>query len=258
MSVKADIRLMLKATVVPLLFLLVCWLVWWADSNYHLHLYHYGVRPRTGMGLLGILFSPLIHDDSGLSHIFNNTPAVFVLMWALFYFYRDLAWKTLLGIWLIGGIWLWCLSRDAFHIGASGLIYGLASFLFFSGMFRKHIPLMALSLIVVFLYGSLVWGILPFDYMMGAPNADLSISFEGHFWGAGAGVLLAWFYRQKGPQRKKYQWEIEEEMGIEPPDLEGIYNEEQRRLKELEELRKKEQQGARINYFFREKREDKD
>ena len=151
------------------------------DKNNALHLYQYGVKPRTGLGFLGILFSPYIHDTHSYSHIINNSTAILVLLWALFYFYKDLAWKTFLGIWLGGGLWLWCLSRDSFHIGASGIIYGLASYIFFSGLFRKNIRLMALSMIVLFLYGSMVWGIIPLEYMMGTHNPDLSISFEGHF-----------------------------------------------------------------------------
>lgn len=246
---------MLRAAIVPVLFLLVCWIVWLIDTEYHLNLYHYGVRPRSGMGLLGILFSPFIHDTHGFNHIVNNSGAVLVLMWGLFYFYREIAWRVFLGIWLIGGLWLWCLSRDSYHIGASGIIYGLASYLFFSGMFRKSIRLMGLSLIVVFLYGSMVWGILPFDYILGSYRVDLSISFEGHFWGAAAGLLLAYWYRSRGPQRRKYQWEIEEELGIEPPDFEAeIKRQEIERLRE-EQLRS-EQQQIRVNYTFRKKDEE--
>ncbi|MDC3337958.1 rhomboid family intramembrane serine protease [Flavobacteriales bacterium] len=220
-NLKSDIGEMFRATRVPLLFLSICWVVWLIDWNYTLNLYHYGVKPRTGMGLLGVLFSPYIHDSYSYEHIVNNSSAMFVLLWALFYFYKKIAWRVFFGIWLIGGLWLWCLSRDVFHIGASGIIYGLASYIFISGLIRKNISLMGLSMIVVFLYGSMIWGILPFDYLLGSHYVDLSISFEGHFWGAAAGILLAFWYREQGPQRKKYMWQIEEEMGIDPPDFEG-------------------------------------
>jgi membrane associated rhomboid family serine protease len=96
----------------------------------------------------------------------------------------------------------------------SGVIYCLAFFLFFSGIFRKEKRLMAISLFVVFLYGSMIWGIFPYDW---------SISFESHFFGAITGIVLAFFYKKEGAtfKRKKTQWEIEEEMGIEPPDFEN-------------------------------------
>ncbi|MFT7612229.1 MAG: membrane associated rhomboid family serine protease [Parvicellaceae bacterium] len=221
MSIKGDIREMMKALVVPVIFLVICWAVWLLDKNYHLYLYHYGVKPRTAWGALGILFSPFIHDTHGYSHIINNSSAMIVLLWSLFYFYKDLAWKVFLVVWLGGGLWLWCLSRDSFHIGASGIIYGLASYLFFSGMFRKNIRLMSLSMIVVFLYGGMIWGVLPLDTTTGRFSMDLSISFEGHLWGAAVGLLIAYVYRKIGYERKKYQWEIDEELGIEPPDFEG-------------------------------------
>ena len=144
-NLKSDIGEMFRATRVPLLFLSICWVVWLIDWNYTLNLYHYGVKPRTGMGLLGVLFSPYIHDSYSYEHIVNNSSAMFVLLWALFYFYKKIAWRVFFGIWLIGGLWLWCLSRDVFHIGASGIIYGLASYIFISGLIRKNISLMGLS-----------------------------------------------------------------------------------------------------------------
>ena len=220
-SAKGDIKSMIQSLRVPVIVLAICWLVWLIDWNYHLNLYHFGVRPRTALGLLGIVCSPFIHDNYSYEHIVNNSSALLILLWALFYFYKEIAWKIFLGIWLIGGLWLWCLSRDVFHIGASGIIYGLATYIFTSGVIRKNIRLMGLSLIVAFLYGSFVWGILPFDYLLGSHYVDLSISFEGHFWGAAAGCLLAFWYKKHGPQKKKYQWQIEEELGIEPPDFEA-------------------------------------
>jgi len=112
-----------------------------------------------------------------------------------------------LWIWLISGLWLWIGGRNSafhpqYHIGASTLVYGLASFLFFSGVFRRHIPLMVVSALVVFLYGSLVWCLFPIQE---------GVSWEGHLFGAIAGILVAFNYRKEGPQRKVYVWENEEE-----------------------------------------------
>ena len=103
----------------------------------------------------------------------------------------------------MSGVWMWIAARNGNHIGFSGVIYALAAFIFFSGVFRKHFRLMSLSLVVVFLYGSMVWGVLPIQ-----PG----ISWEGHLFGALAGVILAFYYRGEGPQRPKYSWELEEEL----------------------------------------------
>jgi membrane associated rhomboid family serine protease len=125
-----------------------------------------------------------------------------VLGSALFYFYKEIALKVFITIWFVSGLWLWILSRPSFHIGASSIVYGLAFFLFFSGWIRKSKPLMGLSLLVVFLYGSMVWGLFPIDW---------SISFEGHAYGAFCGLVLSYIYRKQGPQREVFVWEEETE-----------------------------------------------
>lgn len=99
-------------------------------------------------------------------------------------------------------LWVWAAARSAYHIGASGLVYGFASFIFFSGMIRKNIKLMALSLLIVFLYGSMVWGIFPIDYR---------ISWEAHLYGSIAGLLLAIYFRKEGEQKEIYSWDLENE-----------------------------------------------
>ena len=97
-------------------------------------------------------------------------------------------------------MWVWFGAREAYHIGASGVIYGLSSFLFFSGVFKKDTRLLAISLLVVFLYGSMIWGVLPFD---------AQISWESHLAGLVVGFLLAFYYRHQGPVRVRYDWEDE-------------------------------------------------
>lgn len=104
---------------------------------------------------------------------------------------------------------MWIIGRDSYHIGASGIIYGLVAFLFLSGILRRITNLMAISLLVVFLYGSLIWGVLPFDY---------EVSWEGHLSGAIVGIALAILYLDKGPEREKASWELEEEMEDEEED----------------------------------------
>ena len=173
-----------------------------------------GVFPRTLEGLLGIITAPLIHGD--WKHLFNNALPLIVLGTSLRFFYKELSQEVFFWSWLMSGLWLWSIGRPSFHIGASGLVYALASFLFFSGLIRKHTRLMAVSLVVVFLYGSLIWGIFPIK---------THISWEGHLSGGIAGVLLAWWFREQGPPTQKYQYEIEEELEEKAVKIEYHYKE---------------------------------
>jgi membrane associated rhomboid family serine protease len=195
----------LYSLVFPGFFLFLLWAVKFFEVSMELSFVEGGVYPRKLSGLLGILFSPLIHGD--WKHLIDNSMPVFLLSVALFYFYRDIAYKIWILIYLIGGILLWCLGRPAYHIGASGLIYGLAAFLFVSGVIRGVRSLMAISLLVVFLYGSMVWGLLPLD---------VEVSFEAHITGAVAGVILALVYRDQGPEPERILLDEEEEEEEQP------------------------------------------
>ncbi len=161
----------------------------------------YGVFPRSLEGVSGIITSPFIHGD--WKHVFNNSVPLLVLGTSLRYFYKDISKEVFLWSWLMSGLWLWAIGRPSFHIGASGIVYALASFLFFSGLIRKHTRLMAVSFVVVFLYGSMVWGVFPIKE---------HISWEGHLSGGLAGIILAWWFRSEGPPKQKYQYEIDEEL----------------------------------------------
>jgi membrane associated rhomboid family serine protease len=178
----------LYSMVFPGFFLFMLWAIKFFEISMDLSFVTAGVYPRRWSGLIGILFSPLIHGD--WKHLVDNSLPVFLLSVALFYFYRDIAYKIWFLLYLISGILLWCLGRPAYHIGASGLIYGLATFLFLSGIIRRVRSLMAISLLVVFWYGSMVWGLLPFDF---------EVSFEAHITGAVTGAVLALVYRDQGP-----------------------------------------------------------
>lgn len=153
-----------------------------------------GIYPREPYGLLGILTSPLIH--SGIPHMINNSVSILILGWILFYSYKDLGLSVFAVTWIFSGIITWLIGRESWHVGASGLTFALSFFLFFSGVFRKHVPLMAASLIVVFLYGSGVWSMFPI-----AELVDPSISWEGHLSGAISGLTVAIIFRKKGPQK---------------------------------------------------------
>ena len=150
-----------------------------------------GVDPSYG-GVFGIFAHPLVH--SSFKHLFANTIPLFFLMWCLFYFYRHIAPYIFFAIWIGCVALTFLIGKPGWHIGASGIIYGLAFFLFFSGILRKHVPLIAISLLITFLYGGLVWNMFP-------QFAKATTSWEGHLSGAIAGTLCAIGFMGYGPQR---------------------------------------------------------
>ncbi|WP_190809639.1 rhomboid family intramembrane serine protease [Flagellimonas sp. S3867] len=183
----------------PLLAILSIWTVFWLELQFGTNFNEYGINPREIIGLRGIAFSPFIHGS--LEHLYNNTIPLAVLISFLFYFYRSVALKTLVWGILISGILTWMIGRPSYHIGASGVIYVLASFIFFKGVFAKHFRLVALSLVVVFIYGSMIWYIFPIEE---------GISWEGHLSGFMTGLVLALMLKVKVPRHKKYHWEQED------------------------------------------------
>jgi membrane associated rhomboid family serine protease len=186
--------------IFPAFFLFLIWFVRFTEVGLEASFVRFGVFPQKIQGIIGILTAPLIHAD--IKHLADNSVPVFVLSLAIFYFYREISYKIFFIIYFVSGLLVWIVGRDAYHIGASGLVYGFASFLFFSGVLRKNVNLLAISLLVIFLYGSLIWGILPYDYQ---------ISWESHLMGGLTGIVLAYFYRDQGPERKHYSWEDDEE-----------------------------------------------
>ena len=194
----------LRSLVIPGIFVLIMWLVKILEIIFNIDLEVLGLAPLSLKGLPGILFSPLLHAN--FSHLSANTLPFFFLGGMLFYFYRPIAWKIFWLIWLVTGLWVWVFARgDSVHVGASGVVYGLAAFLFLSGILRRESKLMAITLLIAFLYGGLVWGIFPQLF----PRQP--ISWESHLMGLLAGAVLAVYYRNSGPQRKVYNWEDEEE-----------------------------------------------
>ena len=180
---------------------------------FDIDLSRFGIYPLTAKGLSGILFSPFIHVD--FKHLFSNSLPLFCLSVALFYFYSEVATKVFAWTFFLTGFLVWIAGREAWHIGASGLVYGLASFLFFSGIIRRHFRLIALSLLVVFLYGSMVWGIFPDIYK--------NVSWESHMLGFISGVVLAIWFRDEGPQRPLNEWLDEDDEN----EFDKIENEEE-------------------------------
>ncbi|MEQ8625858.1 MAG: rhomboid family intramembrane serine protease [Vicingaceae bacterium] len=204
---KAEKKKFFYSFLFPALFVALLWIIHGIAFYAKIELTSFGILPRSLDGLKGILFSPLIHGD--LNHLFNNSVPLILLGWALFYFYRQVAFKVAFWSYILAGFYTWISARTSYHIGASGLVYALFGFLFISGFIRKYTPLIALSFLVAFLYGSLIWGILPWDK---------SMSWEGHFWGLFVGLILAFFYRKQGPQRKVFQWDEDEFNSTEDPE----------------------------------------
>ncbi|HET6225525.1 MAG TPA: rhomboid family intramembrane serine protease [Bacteroidia bacterium] len=184
----------------PGIFILLLWTIKLFEETFNVNLAWYGLYPRTVHGLLGILTAPLLHADFG--HLMSNTIPLFILGSIIVFFYRSIAFPVFFWVYFMTGIWVWAAGRNSYHIGASGIIYGFISFLFFSGVFRKDTRLSALSLFVVFVYGSTVWGMLPLI---------TGISWESHLLGAVAGVITAYNFRKEGPQPRKYDFGDEEE-----------------------------------------------
>jgi len=188
--------------VFPGFFLFLFWFIKFIEFGFEIRLTILGVLPRHFSGLIGIITSPLVHSD--INHLFDNSVPFFFLSLAIFYFYREVAYKVFFMIYLLTGSLVWIFAREAYHIGASGLVYGFASFLFLSGILRANRNLMAISLLVVFLYGGLVWGVLPYDY---------KISWESHLLGGLTGFFTALIYRKEGPESDVEKWmnELEED-----------------------------------------------
>lgn len=215
----------------PFCFVLLLWLVELLEAFFEFDFTSLGIYPREIFGLKGVLFSPLIHSD--FNHLINNSIPLLILGSCLFYFYRPLAFRLVLISWFAAGLYTWISARSSYHIGASGLVYSLFGFILLSGFLRKNNSLIGISFLVAFLYGSMVWGILPWDH---------KISWEGHFWGLFIGMVLAVFYRKKGPPEKKYSWEFEEE------EEDGL--EQSAQSEEEENDRPNENNTANITYQY--------
>ncbi|WP_395043265.1 rhomboid family intramembrane serine protease [Flavobacterium sp.] len=184
--------------IIPTFFLVAIWFVFYLDNSFNLDLNIHGIFPRSFFGLQGVFFSPFLHGD--LNHIANNSLPLFILTTALIYFYREVSLKVLVYGILLSGIITWIIGRESYHIGASGLIYVLVSFIFFKGMMTQYYRLMALSLVVVILYGGMIWYVFP--------DVDHKISWEGHLAGLITGFVFA--IKLKTPDYIKdiqYEWE---------------------------------------------------
>ena len=179
-------------------------LIWFIDSmqwGFDLELEPFGIRPRQLDGLPGIVFAPLVHG--GFAHLIANTPPLLVLGTAMLFLYPTSALRVLPAVYFGTGVAVWLFARDAVHIGASGLVYGLASYVFVAGLLRRDRRAIAAALLVWFMYGSLAWGVFP---------AQPGVSWETHLAAAVIGVASAIILRRLDvPPRKRYGMEGEED-----------------------------------------------
>ena len=188
-----------RAFRIGLVSVLVIWLVFVLD--WLLPLSDYGVRPRTTEGLIGIISMPFLH--SGLAHIVNNSLPLMIAMTALYGNYPKTATKTVILSTILSGALVWLLAREVNHIGSSGLFYALLSYLFASGFFKRDIQSIGISLAIAFLYGGMLYGLVP---------EDNGISWEAHLYGFLVGLTLAWKDRNHDkPKLKEYHWDDDEE-----------------------------------------------
>jgi membrane associated rhomboid family serine protease len=181
-------KLFRSSVFITVMVILLLWLVWFLDIVFNLQLSRFGVHPHQITGLLGILFMPFIHSTNGISHLLYNSISLLVLGTILLNTYPRVALKTVLIIQLLSGFMVWFFaSANQYHIGASGVIFGIAAFLFASGILRRDRVSIAVALFVGLFYGSSILnGLFPTE-----PN----ISWQGHLAGIVAGLFCAFLYR---------------------------------------------------------------
>jgi len=201
-----------RSLVLPIQLVLLIWAIHLVQSLTTFKLGLWGaVYPRETDGLLGIFTSPLLHADLG--HIMANTPPLFVLCVILMFFYRSVAVPAFLMIYFLTGVAVWALARSGPHVGASGVIYGLVAFVFWTGIFRRNLKSIVLALLVLFYYGSLFLGIVP-------ATGKESVSWESHLLGGLVGIFVAFLYKdrvEKDEVKEKSSWELE------PPEEERAF-----------------------------------
>jgi len=184
---------------VSLYFVTLLWVVTLLDWGLEMELTRFGVRPRSLPGLAGILVAPLLHGD--FSHLISNSLPLLVLGTGMLYLYPHSSLKVIPAVYLGPGLAVWLFGRPPLHIGASGLVYGLAIYILISGIIRRDTRAVSAAMLVFFLYGTLLWGLLP---------NHSSISWETHLIAALIGLVLALLFRRLDvPLRKRYDWENE-------------------------------------------------
>ncbi len=179
---------------VPVIFVLLMWGVHFLNYLSYGILQGYGIKPRTFSGLWGIITAPFIHGD--LQHLISNTLPMLFLLSMLFLLYRKIAWQAFIALFVSTGFMVWLFARPSYHIGASGIVYALVSFLFWTGLFRRNLRSIAISLVILFLYSSYFLGIMP---------SEPGISWESHLFGGIMGIAVAYLFRHNLEEQEMYK-----------------------------------------------------
>lgn len=171
---------------VPVRIAILMLLIFLVQESFNLDFGILGILPRKIYGVFGIILTPFIHGN--WMHLLSNLSPFLILSIVLYYFYDRIAgWVLVYGM-LWTNILVWLAGRPYLHIGSSGLVYMLAFFLMGFGFFRwKKIDLLV-SVIIVTIYGSLVFGVVP---------SVGRVSWESHLLGAGVGIFLAFYLSRK-------------------------------------------------------------
>ena len=162
------------------------WLILILDVIIPIRFFEFGISPREISGITGILFAPFLHG--GVRHLVSNSIPLLILLTTLFYFYPKISVKVLILSIIIGGGLVWLFARSSYHIGASGVVFSLVGFLIASGIFRKNIKAILISIVVFLMYGGVIWGVLP---------GQRGVSWEGHLFGFIVGIVLAYVFKDR-------------------------------------------------------------
>lgn len=195
-SRRDSLKQMIAASIFPICIVAMMWIVKILETTIGEDFSEWGIYPQTIKGLRGVVFSPFLHG--GWPHLASNSVPLIMLGFGLFNFYKNKSWVVLGFIYLFSGLLTWIIGRESYHIGASGIVYGIAFFLLISSLIRKEQGLSAFSMLIIFLYGSMIWGFFPQFF----PKEN--ISWEAHLAGAISGVIIAIYYRKEGPKAKTY------------------------------------------------------
>lgn len=236
MKIKIDYELLLY----PFLLVVFMWISYWGQITLPFSYSTLGIQPRSAFGLIGIIFAPLLHSTSDLKHIFNNSIPIYFLFLALLYYFKEIALKIFVLTWLMSGLITWAIALEpgSVHIGMSGVIYALAMFLFVSGSQSKQRTLQSLSLLIVLVYGSIIWGIFPMEE---------DVSWEGHLSGAFTGSMLAIIYKKNELFNKRFNKEEKIEV--------SVTNQYQQSLKEIK-VSYQTNQSHQIEYSWKPREEN--
>jgi len=196
-----DKRKLRDGFLLSISFLLILWIIKLIEITFNISFSSQGLVPRDLSSWPGLFFTPLLHAD--LLHLFNNSVPLFVAIIGIMYFYRKSALFIMASSWLVTNVLVWIFAKGGYHIGASGLVYAYISFLFFGGAFSNNRNLLGLSLVLIFAYGTMIWGIFP---------VENNVSWESHLIGGVVGMAYALIYRKKSIPPKKFDWEDEDDI----------------------------------------------